>query len=150
MGYLANAVRELAALPGVHVAATSWVYETAPVGPVPQGPYLNACLQVHTHLSAVPLLNAGLRIEAHNGRERIHRFGPRTLDIDLIHHSGASSINTTELVLPHPRAHLRAFVLVPLADIAPHLLLHSRSVADWLHDCPQSDVDAVERTAHRL
>lgn len=149
-GYLKNAVHALNALPCVQVLAASPVYETAPVGPVPQGAYLNACLQVQTDLSALDLLRAGLEIEQQNARVRTRRFGPRTLDIDLLSHSDAASIDSTELILPHPRLHQRAFVLVPLADIAPQLQIHSRSVADWLRTCPQNDRDDVQPTPHDL
>lgn len=149
-GYLANAVCGLCANPALRVTAASGVYETEPVGPVPQGAYLNACLQVRTSLPPLDLLRTCLKIEADNGRVRTRRFGPRTLDIDLLLHDGAEGIDSAELILPHPRLHQRAFVLVPLADIAPGLQIHSRSVADWLRNCPQSDIDDVQPTPHRL
>lgn len=145
-GYLINALRALNEHPQVRVVAASRIYETAPVGPVAQGAYLNACLQVQTDLCAIELLRAGLQIEAQNERVRTQRFGPRTLDIDLLAHSGTHHIETAELVLPHPRLHERAFVLMPLADIAPRLQIAQNSVADWLRKCPQSDIDDVRAT----
>jgi 2-amino-4-hydroxy-6-hydroxymethyldihydropteridine diphosphokinase len=100
------------------VLAISPVYETAPVGGPAQPDYLNAVLLVQTGLPARDLLDAIHAIEASFGRVRAERFGPRTLDIDIICYAGQVS-DDPELTLPHPRAHERAFVLAPWLDIDP-------------------------------
>lgn len=100
------------------LVAVSSVYETDPVGGVPQDSYLNAAVIVNTELSAEELLRTALEIENLANRVREVRWGPRTLDIDVIDVLGFTS-GTEELTVPHPRAHERAFVLVPLLQIAP-------------------------------
>jgi 2-amino-4-hydroxy-6-hydroxymethyldihydropteridine diphosphokinase len=98
------------------VLATSPVYQTAPVGGPVQPDYLNAVLIVRTGLRPRDLLEAAHGIEAEFGRVRGERFGPRTLDIDIITYEGEVSSDPV-LTLPHPRAHERAFVLAPWRDI---------------------------------
>lgn len=104
------------------VTAVSRVYETAAWGEtsVPTFPYLNAAVEVRTRLSPKPLLASLQEIERHGGRERSVPNAPRTLDIDLLFY-GSETSETPELTLPHPRLHLRRFVLEPLAEIAPDL-----------------------------
>ncbi|MCX5479669.1 2-amino-4-hydroxy-6-hydroxymethyldihydropteridine diphosphokinase [Kaistia geumhonensis] len=125
---LRSAVAALSESAGVTVTAISPVYETPPWGPVPQGPYLNACVAIATSLSPRALLDLCLAIERRHGRERSVRWGPRTLDIDILDYGGMQ-INEPGLALPHPRLAERAFVLVPLADIAPDLVIEGRTVA---------------------
>lgn len=116
---LCGARQALDALPGISVEAASALYETAPVGgPQGQGPYLNAVLEVTTTLSATELLERCLRIELDFGRQRLTQDGPRTLDIDLLFFDDLVC-QAEDLTLPHPRLHLRAFVLVPLCELAP-------------------------------
>lgn len=111
----------LARLPATRVLACSGVYETAPVGGPPQGPYLNAVASVETALAPWPLLEGLLAIEAESGRTRGRaRDEPRVLDLDLLLH-GDAILESPDLVLPHPRLHERAFVLTPLAQLAPAL-----------------------------
>ncbi len=129
-GMLRSAVAALSAADDVAVAAISPVYETPPGGPVPQGPYLNACVTVETRLSPRALLDLCLAIERRHGRERAVRWGPRTLDIDILDYGG-QHLDERGLALPHPRLSERAFVLVPLADIAPKLVIEGRTVAAW-------------------
>jgi len=114
----------LDALPGTRVAASSPRYRTAPVDA--SGPdYLNAVAALDTDLSAEALLAALHEIELRHGRERPYRNAPRTLDLDLLLH-GETRIDLPHLVVPHPRLHERAFVLVPLADLAPDLEVPGR------------------------
>jgi 2-amino-4-hydroxy-6-hydroxymethyldihydropteridine diphosphokinase len=124
--YLADAVQALDAEPGVRVKKVSSIYETKPVGVVDQPDFLNLVLEVATELSARDLLARCLRIESALGRVRIERWGPRTIDIDVLWHDG-QTLNESDLVLPHPRMLLRAFVLVPMAEIAPTLLFEGMS-----------------------
>ncbi len=119
---LAQALVALRGLPETTVAAVSSLYETAPVGGPPQGPYLNAVAELECALAPLALLEALLAIEAAAGRVRDgERDGPRTLDLDLLL-VDARVIESEVLTVPHPRLHLRAFVLEPLAELAPDLL----------------------------
>ena len=121
-GHLLGAVAALARRPEVRLAGLSRIYETVPVGPAGQGPYLNAVLAVETELGPLELLEVLLAIERAHGRVRRERWGPRTLDLDLLDFGGRV-LERPGLSLPHPRLHERAFVLVPLAEVAP----------DWRH-----------------
>jgi 2-amino-4-hydroxy-6-hydroxymethyldihydropteridine diphosphokinase len=119
--HLAHAVAALRATCGVEVRALSSIRETQPVGGPPQGAFLNAVVELRTELSARTLLERLLEIEAEAGRERGPlRNAPRTLDLDLLIY-GDQRIDEPGLVVPHPRMHERAFVLEPLAEIAPEL-----------------------------
>jgi 2-amino-4-hydroxy-6-hydroxymethyldihydropteridine diphosphokinase len=101
------------------VVEVSPVYQTEPVGGPPgQGPYLNAVVCLHTALSPHDLLVAAHRAEAAAGRVRAQRWGSRTLDVDVLWVDG-ETVDTPELVVPHPRMWERGFVMVPLADVAP-------------------------------
>lgn len=112
---LQEATNRLGGAPGVRVVRTSRVYETDPVGP-PQPDYLNAVIVVETLLSARELLEACLSVERAMGRERAERWGPRTIDLDLLGY-GREEIDEPGLQVPHPRIHERAFVLVPLLEL---------------------------------
>ena len=118
---LQAALELLAATSGITLKRQSQFYQTAPVGP-PQPDYLNACAILETTQSPHALLHTLLRVEKQFGRERRERWGPRLLDLDLLLY-GDRIIDTAELTVPHPRMTERAFVLVPLAEIAP----------DWVH-----------------
>jgi 2-amino-4-hydroxy-6-hydroxymethyldihydropteridine diphosphokinase len=118
---LALALRRLAALPDTVVASVSPVFETDPVGPPPQGPYLNTVAKLRTGLAPRALLAALLAIEDAAGRVRGVRNAARTLDLDLLLH-GDSVVDEPGLVLPHPRMAERHFVLEPLAALAPDLV----------------------------
>jgi 2-amino-4-hydroxy-6-hydroxymethyldihydropteridine diphosphokinase len=117
-GYLALAARELRAVPGLSVLRASGVYETEPLGPPGQGRYLNAALEVETTLPPVELLRCLLRVEAIAHRRRAARWGPRTLDLDLLLYDDLE-LRTPELTLPHPGLPSRRFVLEPLAELCP-------------------------------
>lgn len=131
---LSQALARLAAAPGVRVARVSPVYETAAVilpGQSPQPDYLNLVVELETGLSPHELLELCLATEQHLGRVRRERWGARTLDIDLLLH-GDSSHSDARLELPHPRITERAFVLAPLADLVPALLVNGVSVGSLL------------------
>jgi dihydropteroate synthase len=133
LGTLRAAVTEIGELPDTEVCSVSPVYETDPVGGPAQPEYLNAVLIVRTGLPARELLGRLNRIEAAHGRVREVRFGPRTLDIDIISYSDQTSDDPV-LTLPHPRARERAFVLVPWHDIDAEATLPEGSVAELLAD----------------
>jgi 2-amino-4-hydroxy-6-hydroxymethyldihydropteridine diphosphokinase len=115
-----GAIEHLRELPATTLDAQSSLYRTAPVDS--SGPdYFNAVAQLSTQLTAPELLRELQRIENAAGRERPYRNAPRTLDLDLLLF-GSARIESAELQVPHPRMHERAFVLVPLAEIAPQLV----------------------------
>lgn len=117
-----QAIRELAATPGIAVRDVSSCYETTPVGPVNQGDFLNAAVAVDTTLPPAELLGVCKTIEARLGRQPRQHWGPREIDIDLLL-VGDVTLHGDDLVLPHPEMTQRAFVLVPLLEIAPGLTL---------------------------
>ncbi len=118
--YLEAGIREVAALPGTRLAATSRAYETRPLGPVAQPDFLNAVFAIETSLTPEPLLAALLAAEKKHQRQRHIHWGPRTLDLDLLLY-GERIVESADLTLPHPRMNERRFVLVPLCEIAPDL-----------------------------
>jgi 2-amino-4-hydroxy-6-hydroxymethyldihydropteridine diphosphokinase len=128
---LAAAVEALAALPGTRCVACSALYRSAPLDAA--GPdYFNAVCELRSALEPPALLQALQRIEAAHGRERPYHHAPRTLDLDLLLF-GARCIERPELSVPHPRMHQRAFVLQPLAQIAPDIEIPGRGgLAPWL------------------
>jgi 2-amino-4-hydroxy-6-hydroxymethyldihydropteridine diphosphokinase len=123
---LQGAVDGLAA-GGLEVVAVSPVYETAPVGGPAQPDYLNAVVEVETAVSPRELLELAQRVENAAERVRLERWGPRTLDVDVLL-VGELTVDEPDLVVPHPRLAERAFVLVPLADLDPRW----RAAADAL------------------
>ena len=117
--YLEHAIAALRAAPGIVSVRASRFHETAPVGGPPgQGAYLNAAAAVETTLGPEALLEVLLTIESELGRIREERWGPRTIDLDLLLYEDCV-ISTPRLMLPHPRMHDRRFVLAPLAEVAP-------------------------------
>ncbi|WP_082131601.1 2-amino-4-hydroxy-6-hydroxymethyldihydropteridine diphosphokinase [Cellulomonas sp. FA1] len=118
---LRQAVADLASVPGIEVVAVSPLARTAAIGPE-QPDYLNAVLVVRTTLAPRDLLRAVHAVEQHHGRERLERWGPRTLDVDIVVYGDTLAV-TDDLELPHPRAHQRAFVLEPWAQVEPDAVL---------------------------
>jgi 2-amino-4-hydroxy-6-hydroxymethyldihydropteridine diphosphokinase len=128
---LAAAVMRLGATPGIRVVARSRHYRTPPWGDTDQDWFLNAAIGVDTDLMPHDLLEAGLAIETALGRIRERRWGPRRIDIDVLSYEGAE-VSDERLILPHRFVRERAFVLVPLVEIAPNLMIGGESVSDAL------------------
>ena len=122
------------------IAAASPIYRSLPVGVTDQPPFLNAVVALDTELGPDPLLDVLLAVEAAHGRVRDVRWGPRTLDLDLVWFGGVVR-DDPRLTLPHPRAHEREFVLRPLCDLAPDLLLHGRTAREWLDSLEPQGVE---------
>ncbi len=118
--HLQAAVHFLSRAPGIHLQRLSRVYETRPVGPVAQGAFLNAVAELLTALSPRDLLERLLSHERTAGRVRTVRWGPRTIDLDILLY-GNAEVDEPGLRIPHPELAHRAFVLVPLAELAPGL-----------------------------
>jgi 2-amino-4-hydroxy-6-hydroxymethyldihydropteridine diphosphokinase len=119
-GNLRRAVELLAAEDGIEVVSVSEIRETDPVGPVEQGPFLNGAVRIDTDLGPHELLARLLAVEQRLGRVRAERWGPRTIDLDLLLY-GNEVVDEPGLTVPHPRLHERRFALEPLADLAPGL-----------------------------
>ena len=122
------------------IAAASPIYRSLPVGVTDQPPFLNAVAALDTELGPDALLDVLLAVEAAHGRVRDVRWGPRTLDLDLVWFEGVVR-DDPRLTLPHPRAHEREFVLRPLCDLAPDLLLHGRTAREWLDSLEPQGVE---------
>lgn len=142
-----DAIDALVALPGSIFLAVSSLYRTAPVGLKHQPDFINAVVAVKTHLTPRELLDELFVVEAQFGRERTVKNAPRTLDLDLLLH-GDTVMHEAGLTLPHPRLHERAFVLAPLAEIAPDLVIPGRgAVAELLAACRDQRIHALKPAA---
>jgi 2-amino-4-hydroxy-6-hydroxymethyldihydropteridine diphosphokinase len=119
-GNFRQAVELLSAEDGIDVVAVSEIRETDPVGPVEQGPFLNGAVRIETDLAPRELLERLLAVEERLGRVRRERWGPRTIDLDLLLY-GNDVVDEPGLTVPHPRLHERRFALEPLSDLAPSL-----------------------------
>jgi len=118
-----QAIGTLTTLPGSHCLAVSSLYRSPPMGPQGQADYVNAVMSLQTALSALDLLDCLQSIEQQQGRVRgAERWGPRTLDLDLLLY-GQQSFDLPRLKIPHPGLHERSFVLYPLYEIAPTLVI---------------------------
>ena len=143
-GHLAAAIRRLHATPGIRIVNVSCVYETKPVGYTAQPDFLNLAVTVATTLPPHVLLDACLRIETELGRVRLERWGPRTVDLDLLSY-GEVLLDDNRLTLPHPRMLERGFVLVPLAEIAPELILDGEAIRTRAARCDQAGLRKLGR-----
>jgi 2-amino-4-hydroxy-6-hydroxymethyldihydropteridine diphosphokinase len=140
---LTGALARLDATPGIRVTARSRFYRTPPWGDTNQDWFLNAAAALDTTLSPADLLAACLQVERQLGRVRERKWGPRSIDIDVLAY-GQEAVDDPDLVLPHPFVLQRAFVLKPLADIAPDLAIGGTSVRDALAQLDQTGIEPVE------
>jgi 2-amino-4-hydroxy-6-hydroxymethyldihydropteridine diphosphokinase len=138
-GAIAEALRSLENRGHVRLARVSDIYRTPPWGPVAQEDFANACALATTDLAPRDLLAEVKHIETLLGRAPGVRWGPRRIDIDILFYAGAT-LDTPDLVIPHESLFERAFVLVPLAEIAPDLVIAGRRIADAAATIEKSDI----------
>lgn len=136
---IARAVALLTEKGDIRLVAESRLYRTAPWGVVDQDWFVNACIAVATHLDPHALLQRCLDVETAMKRVRTRHWGPRVIDVDVLVCRNVT-LNGPDLTLPHPRITERAFVLVPLAEIAPDQEINGRTVSDWLAHSETNDV----------
>ena len=141
LSQLQRAVIALGALPGTQFQRASSIYRSAAVGPGTQPDYLNAVALLTTTLPPIPLLDALQQIEQAQGRTRSERWGPRTLDLDILLY-GDQRIDSARLTVPHPALGQRNFALYPLAEICQSNLLlpDGTDLATLVRTCPRSDL----------
>ena len=145
----AAALRGLSQAPGVTLKRVSSVYRTAPWGKLDQPEFLNLAVLIETGLPAAELLELCLALERSQGRERRERWGPRTLDIDILTY-GSEAIDRPGLEIPHPRIAERAFVLAPLAEIAPEVQIDGVDVVTLRDRLASDDAKRDEAETGRL
>ena len=146
---LQAALAALSAIPATTLGPTSSLYRTAPVGLRNQPDFVNGVAQLRTTLSPRRMLEALFDIEALFGRSRSVPNAPRTLDLDLLLH-GETTLSDNDLILPHPRMHLRAFVLVPLLEIAPGCTIPGLGPArQFLGSCSDQSIARIPSLASR-
>lgn len=145
----AAALARLRAHAAVELKTTSSVWRTAPWGKLDQPEFRNMAVLIETSLSANDLLALCLEIERESGRERRERWGPRTLDIDILTY-GSETIDRPGLQVPHPRIAERAFVLAPLAEIAPSIMIGDQKVAALLAAIASQDISRDVEGTSRL
>jgi len=140
---IARALAGLAAFDGIDVVKRSRDYKTPPWGETDQDWFVNTCVLVNTTLTPYELLARCLSIEREMGRERGRKWGPRVIDLDILVF-GELEICESDLVVPHPYITERAFVLAPLVEIAPDLLLKGKTVQQWLNDVSLKGIEPFE------
>lgn len=137
---MAEALRALDARPDCSVLAVSRLYRTPPWGKTDQDWFFNAAAAVETTLAPHALLDVCLEIELSMKRVRIERWGPRTIDLDVLAYDDLT-VSDDRLTIPHPRMRDRAFVLMPLAELASELEIDGRTVEAWLQDVDKSGIE---------
>jgi 2-amino-4-hydroxy-6-hydroxymethyldihydropteridine diphosphokinase len=137
---LLNAIQSIDNQTTIHLLRTSHFYQTQAIGPGDQPDYINAAIKIETSLSANQLLLALQSIENQQGRVRKERWGARTLDLDILVFDQLIE-NSEQLILPHPRAHERAFVLAPLNDLQANLVIPKRgNISSLLANCSMQGI----------
>ncbi|MGN0915003.1 MAG: 2-amino-4-hydroxy-6-hydroxymethyldihydropteridine diphosphokinase [Succinivibrio sp.] len=141
---LSHALVDISALPGISNLKVSPTYITKPVGYIEQPDFFNLAASVETYLNPIAVLHAMQAIEQKYHRVRTIKNGPRTLDIDLIDAEGTVSDDPV-LTLPHPRMHVRAFVLAPLKDLVPNYRVegHGKTIIELFNDLSDTEKASV-------
>lgn len=136
---LRQALEALDRLPLSHLVSASSLYATPPVGPQDQPDFINAVAALETRLSPLALLDQLQALEQRHRRRRQRHWGPRTLDLDVLLY-GQQLCTSPRLRVPHLHMHERAFVLVPLHELAPTVTLHQRPLSDWLKEVDSAPI----------
>ncbi len=145
LNHVRKAITELDQLHRCHLVKTSPIYRSKALGPAEQPDYLNAVAQLDTQLQALELLDILQEIERQHGRERVLRWGPRTLDLDILLY-GSEQISSPRLNIPHPYLTQRNFVLYPLLSIAPELSLpDGRKIKDLPGARNADDIELLDQ-----
>lgn len=140
---VSDALLELREIPNTELLSHSLLYRSDPVGPPGQPDYINAVAKLDTRLEPEALLDALQAIEQAHQRVRIEHWGPRTLDLDLLLY-GNDQLDTARLKVPHPFMTERSFVLYPLAEIEPNLVLpKGDQLSDILLQCPMGTLEPI-------
>ena len=140
---MAAAIEHLSENPAIEVEAVSALYRTPPWGKIDQPPFLNAAVRIETRLSPAALLKTVLAAEEKLGRRRAERWGPRTIDIDILLY-GTMAVDEPGLRIPHPHLQERAFALAPLVDVMPDAEVLGQPAKGWL---ARSDSAGMQRIA---
>ena len=142
--YLSEAIDMLDGHEAIRVSKRSSVYETEPVGYVDQNDFLNMVVQVETSMSAYQLLDQCQQIEQELGRKRVVKWGPRTIDLDILLFND-EHMTAERLTIPHPHMHERAFVMVPLADVDPAVEIPTlnQTAQEVLDGLPKEEVRSM-------
>lgn len=143
--YLQDALELLTKDKRINILKKSSIYQTVPVGYTDQPDFLNMVIEIDTSLIAIDLLDVCQEIEQNLGRKRTIRFGPRTIDLDILVYNQENR-QSERLIIPHPRMHERAFVLVPLREIAPKLDIpkKKKQVVDLIDELPEEAIEDVK------
>jgi 2-amino-4-hydroxy-6-hydroxymethyldihydropteridine diphosphokinase len=142
-GLMAKAIERLAKNPEIKLQTVSALYHTPPWGKTDQPAFLNAAVKIETGLSPTALLKIALGVERELGRERGERWGPRTIDIDILLF-GTDLVDQPGLRIPHPRLKERAFALAPLVDVLPDAKVAGRPAREWLAESDRAGMERLE------
>lgn len=141
--YLSSAVKLLDNYENIVVTNKSKIYETKAWGYTDQADFLNMCIEIKTSLNEYELLKVCQEVELKLNRERIIRWGPRTIDVDILFFNDII-LNNEDLCIPHPRISERAFVLIPLMDINKNLLIKGKVIGEYLNSLTNEERDEVK------
>lgn len=144
-----EAIKQLSTLHQSNLSAVSSLYRTPAWGMISQPDFINACVKLSTDLGPQEMLKALLALEKSHGRVRAIQWGPRTLDCDLLLY-GNEIIHEPNLTVPHPRMTERAFVLLPLEEIAPQLILNQKSINTWISYCDLSRIEKLSLSKEEM
>ena len=141
---ITSAIQLLGELQSTSVLSSSSLYKSKPLGPQDQDDYINAVAKLETELEALELLDCLQAIETANGRVRNVRWGPRTLDLDILMY-GNETIHNDRLTIPHPEIMNRSFVLIPMAEIDPACVIPGKGLlSDLISGIPQDDLERLQ------
>lgn len=141
--YLSSALKLLDNYENIIVTNKSKIYETKAWGYTDQADFLNMCIEIKTSLNEYELLKVCQEVELKLNRERIIRWGPRTIDVDILFFNDII-LNNEDLYIPHPRISERAFVLIPLMDINKNLLIKGKAIGEYLNSLTNEERDEVK------